>query len=147
MGGKYKIAVLPGDGIGREVIPEAVKVMTEVASVITSLSPEIHEFECGGQYYLKNGREWSEEAETFTKNEADAILLGGIGALDSSGNIVRLPDGNLAGYSIVIGLRQELELYANVRPVKLYDGVPTPLANKSPSDIDMVIVRENTEGL
>ncbi len=144
---KYKIAVLPGDGIGREVIPEAVKVMNEAASEITGLNLEIHEFECGGQYYLKNDREWSEEAETFTKNEADASLLGAIGALDSSGNVVRLPDGNLAGYSVVIGLRRELELYANVGPVKLYEGVPTPLANKSPSDINIVIVRENTEGL
>ncbi|MHA1943540.1 MAG: isocitrate/isopropylmalate dehydrogenase family protein [Candidatus Thorarchaeota archaeon] len=147
MGRKYKIAVLPGDGIGREVIPEAVKVLNEAASVITGLNLEIHEFECGGQYYLKHGREWSEEAEDFTKNEADAILLGGIGAMDPSGNVVRLSDGNLAGYSIVIGLRQELELYANVRPVKLYDGVPTPLANKGPHEINMVIVRENTEGL
>lgn len=147
MGRKYKIAVLSGDGIGREVIPEAVRVMTEAASGITGLNLEIHEFECGGQYYLENEREWSEDAETFTKNEADAILLGGIGAVDSSGNVARLPDGNLAGYSIVIGLRQELKLYANVRPVKLYEGVPTPLANKSPNDIDMVIVRENTEGL
>lgn len=146
MGRKYKIAVLPGDGIGREVIPEAVKVLNEAASQ-TGLKPEIHEFECGGQYYLKHEREWSEEAEEFTKNEADAILLGGIGGVDQSGNIVRLPDGNLAGYSIVIGLRQELELYANVRPVKLYHGVPTPLADKGPSDIDMIIVRENTEGL
>ncbi len=146
MGRKYKISVLPGDGIGKEVIPEAVSVMKEAAS-IEKLNLEIHEFECGGQYFLRNNREWSEEAEEFTKTEADAILLGGIGAMDSSGNVVRLPDGNLAGYSIVIGLRQELELYANVRPVKLYEGVPTPLAFKRPEDIDMVIVRENTEGL
>jgi len=146
VGRKYKISVLPGDGIGKEVIPEAVSVMKEAASV-EKLNLEIHEFECGGQYFLKNMREWSEEAEEFTKTEADAILLGGIGAMDSSGNVVRLPDGNLAGYNIVIGLRQELELYANVRPVKLYEGVPTPLAFKRPEDIDMVIVRENTEGL
>ncbi len=146
MGRKYKISVLPGDGIGKEVIPEAVSVMKEAASV-EKLNLEIHEFECGGQYFLKNMREWSEEAEEFTKTEADAILLGGIGAMDSSGNVVRLPDGNLAGYNIVIGLRQELELYANVRPVKLYEGVPTPLAFKRSEDIDMVIVRENTEGL
>jgi 3-isopropylmalate dehydrogenase len=146
LGRKYKIAVLPGDGIGREVIPEALKVLRE-ASVVSGLELEIHEFECGGQYYLKHKREWSVEAEEFTKNEADAILLGGIGGIDKSGNVVRLPDGNLAGYNIVIGLRQELELYANVRPVKLYHGVPTPLANKKPADIDMVIVRENTEGL
>lgn len=147
MGSKYKIAVLPGDGIGREVIPEAMKVLNEATAVITSLELEMHEFECGGQYYLKNDREWSEKAENFTKKEADAILLGGVGAQDPSGNVVRLPDGNLAGYSVVIGLRRELELYANVRPVKLYEGVPTPLADKSPNEIDMVIVRENTEGL
>ncbi|MHA2026649.1 MAG: isocitrate/isopropylmalate dehydrogenase family protein [Candidatus Thorarchaeota archaeon] len=146
MGRIYKIAVLPGDGIGREVIPEAVKVMNEAAS-LAGLQLEVHEFECGGQYYLKHQREWSEEAEDFVKNRADAILLGGIGGTDASGKVVRLPDGNLAGYSIVIGLRQELELYANVRPVRLYPGVPTPLADKSPTDIDFVIVRENTEGL
>jgi 3-isopropylmalate dehydrogenase len=146
VGRKYKIAVLPGDGIGREVIPEAVKVMNEAAA-LSGLEIEIHEFECGGHYYLKTKREWSEAAEDFTKTEADAILLGGVGGIDQSGNVVRLPDGNLAGYNIVIGLRQELELYANVRPVKLYHGVPTPLANKRPEDIDMVIVRENTEGL
>ncbi|MFW9770340.1 MAG: isocitrate/isopropylmalate dehydrogenase family protein [Candidatus Thorarchaeota archaeon] len=146
MGRNYKIAVLPGDGIGREVIPEAIKVLRE-ASTITGLQLDIHEFECGGQYYLEHEREWSEEAEDFTKKEADAILLGGIGGTDQAGNVVRLHDGNLAGYNIVIGLRQDLDLYANVRPVKLYHGVPTPLANKRPEDIDMVIVRENTEGL
>jgi 3-isopropylmalate dehydrogenase len=144
---KYKISVLPGDGIGREVIPEAVAVMKTATSSTSGLEIEIHEFECGGEYFLQNEREWSEEAEDFTKNEADAILLGGVGAKDAEGKIVRLPDGNMAGYSVVIGLRQILDLYANVRPVKLYERVPTPLAEKGPKDIDMVIVRENTEGL
>ncbi|MHA2071660.1 MAG: isocitrate/isopropylmalate dehydrogenase family protein [Candidatus Thorarchaeota archaeon] len=144
---KYKISVLPGDGIGREVIPKAVAVMMTAASGTNGLEIETHEFECGGEYFLKNEREWSEEAETFTKKEADAILLGGVGAKDADGQIVRRPDGNMAGYSVVIGLRQDLDLYANVRPVKLYERVPTPLAEKKPKDIDMVIVRENTEGL
>ena len=147
MGRTYKIAVLPGDGIGREVIPEARRVMVEAFGTSELIDLEFHEFECGGEYFLKTGNEWSEEAEVFTKTEADAILLGGIGAKGPDGNTVRRPDGNLAGYSVVIGLRQELNLYANVRPVKLYEGVPTPLAGKGPSDIDMVIVRENTEGL
>ena len=147
MGRTYKIAVLPGDGIGREVIPEARRVMVEAFGISDFIDLEFHEFECGGEYFLKTGNEWSEEAEVFTKTEADAILLGGIGAKGPDGNTVRRPDGNLAGYSVVIGLRQELDLYANVRPVKLYEGVPTPLAGKGPSDIDMVIVRENTEGL
>jgi 3-isopropylmalate dehydrogenase len=144
---KYKISVLPGDGIGREVIPEAVAVMKAAASSTTGLEIELHEFECGGEYFLKNEREWSEEAEAFTKTEADAVLLGGVGAKDGEGKIVRRPDGNMAGYGVVIGLRQDLDLYANVRPVKLYERVPTPLAGKEPKDIDMVIVRENTEGL
>jgi 3-isopropylmalate dehydrogenase len=144
---KYKISVLPGDGIGREVIPEAVAVLNAVVSGTSGLEMELHEFECGGEYFLKTEREWSEEAEAFTKKEADAILLGGVGAKDADGMIVRCPDGNMAGYGVVIGLRQELDLYANVRPVKLYERVPTPLAGKESKDIDMVIVRENTEGL
>jgi 3-isopropylmalate dehydrogenase len=147
VGRSYKISVLPGDGIGREVILEVRKVMEEVVGPVDDLDLEFHEFECGGEYYLKTGREWSEEAEDFTKTEADAILLGGIGAKGPDGNTVRRADGNLAGYSVVIGLRQELDLYANIRPVKLFEGVPTPLADKGPNDIDMVIVRENTEGL
>ncbi len=144
---KYKIAVLPGDGIGREVIPQAVRVIKEAASVVGGLDFDLHEFECGGEYFLKTGSEWSEKAANFAKSKADAVLLGAVGALDSEGKTVRRSDGHLAGYEVVIGLRQTLDLYANVRPVKLYEGVPTPLAVKGPSDIDMVIVRENTEGL
>lgn len=147
MGRNYKIAVLPGDGIGREVISEVRRVMEEAVTSVDDMDLEFHEFECGGEYFLKTGREWSEEAEAFTKTEAHAILLGGIGVKGPDGNTVRRPDGNLAGYSVVIGLRQELDLYANIRPVKLFEGVPTPLAGKGPNDIDMVIVRENTEGL
>jgi isocitrate/isopropylmalate dehydrogenase len=147
VGRKYKIAVLPGDGIGREVISEVRRLIEQAIIPVENLDLEIHEFECGGEYYQKTGHEWSEEAENFTKHEADAILLGGIGAKGQNGKTVRRLDGNLAGYSVVIGLRQELELYANVRPVKLFEGVPTPLVDKKPKDIDMVIVRENTEGL
>ncbi|MFW9806793.1 MAG: isocitrate/isopropylmalate dehydrogenase family protein [Candidatus Thorarchaeota archaeon] len=144
---KYKIAVLPGDGIGKEVIPEAKRVIVEVFGSSDELDLEFHEFECGGEYFLKTNREWSKEGERFTKNEADAILLGGIGAKGPDGKTVQRSDGHLAGYAVVIGLRQELELYANVRPVKLYKGVPSPLVGKRSNDIDMVIVRENTEGL
>jgi 3-isopropylmalate dehydrogenase len=141
------LAVLPGDGIGKEVIPVAVKVLQAASEGVNGFGLDIEEFDCGGEHYLVNGEEWSEEAEEYVRNEADAVLLGAIGALDSSGQSVKLPDGNLAGYNIVIGLRLRLDLYANVRPVKLYEGVPTPLSGKGPEDIDMVIVRENTEGL
>ena len=81
MGRIYKIAVLPGDGIGREVISEVRRIMEEVVGPADDIDLELHEFECGGEYFLKTGREWSEDAEAFTKTEADAILLGGIGVL------------------------------------------------------------------
>ncbi|MHA2379392.1 MAG: isocitrate/isopropylmalate dehydrogenase family protein [Candidatus Thorarchaeota archaeon] len=144
---RYKISVLPGDGIGKEVIPEAVRVMYAAKEIVGGIHIEDHTFDCGGEYYLREGREWSVDGENFTKSEADAILFGAVGTLDSNGDPVRLPDGNHAGYNIVIGLRLNLELYANTRPVKLYEGVPTPLGEKTHEDIDMVIVRENTEGL
>ncbi len=144
---KYKISILPGDGIGREVIPAALNVLLAAEEKVSGFQLEPIEYECGGEYYLKTGREWSEEAETFTKEKADAVLLGAVGAVGPDGEQVRLPDKNLAGYNIVLGLRFQLDLYANVRPIKLYEGVPTPLAEKTHNDIDMIIIRENTEGL
>ncbi len=143
----YKISILPGDGIGRDVIPQAVRVLDEIQKQVGDFQVETQEFECGGEYYLREGREWSTEAEEFTKKEADAVLLGAIGANEANGKSVRLPNGHLAGYSVVIGLRIELELYANVRPVNLLEGVWSPIKEKTPYDISMTIVRENTEGL
>ena len=61
----YKISVLPGDGIGRDVIPQAVRVLNEVQNLVSGFSTEIREFECGGEYYLREGREWSVEAEEY----------------------------------------------------------------------------------
>jgi 3-isopropylmalate dehydrogenase len=143
----YKIQVLPGDGIGPEVIQEAVKVLKALSSGLSGLNLSFHEFPCGGKYYSETGVEWSGEAEIFARQEADAILLGAVGWEKTPGEPVRRQDGQLAGAAIVLGQRRELELYANVRPVKLYPGVPTPLVGKGPGDIDFVIIRENTEGL
>jgi 3-isopropylmalate dehydrogenase len=106
-----------------------------------------HEFPCGGKYYSETGIEWPGEAEVFARQEADVILLGAVGWEKTPGEPVRRKDGQLAGAAIVLGQRRELELYANVRPVKLYPGVLTPLVGKTSHDIDFVIVRENTEGL
>lgn len=143
----YKIQVLPGDGIGPEVTQEAVKSLETISAKISGFNLDFHEFQCGGKYFLETGCEWSGEAEVFSKQEADAILLGAVGMEKSPGVPVRRKDGQLAGAAVVLGQRRELELYANVRPVKLYPGVPTPLADKQPKDIDFVIIRENTEGL
>jgi isocitrate/isopropylmalate dehydrogenase len=147
MAQSYKIQVLPGDGIGPETITEAVKVLSAVADITPTLELSFHEFPCGGKYYLETGKEWPEEAEVFTNEEADAILLGAVGWERTPGEPVRRTDGHLAGAAVVLEQRKKLELYANIRPVKLYQGVPTPLTNIKPKDVNFVVARENTEGL
>lgn len=140
---KYEIAVLPGDGIGPEVIGEALRAL-EACKALTGVNIETTTFSAGARYFVGKGRrqrEWDEE--TFERcGKADAILLGPIGLPD----VVR-EDGRPVGGDVVFGLRMGLDLYANVRPVKLMNGVTSPLAMKGPKDIDFVVVRENTEGL
>lgn len=139
---KYKIAVLPGDGIGREVVPEAVKVLKAVTEVVSGLNLEFIDVEGGAMYWLEHGKkeEWPEGSYDICK-ESDAILLGAIG-MDA-----RYADGTLVGTKVIFGIRFGLDLYANVRPVKLYEGVPCPILIKDPNQIDFVIIRENTEDL
>ncbi|MHB8604688.1 MAG: isocitrate/isopropylmalate dehydrogenase family protein [Thermoplasmatota archaeon] len=142
---RVKIALLPGDGVGPEVVAEGLKVM-KVAEERFGLSLDFHEFPCGGEYYLKHGREWEPEAFPFCRDEADALLLGAVGWPGAS-----LPSGDIAGAGIVFGCRFGLDLYANVRPTKLYPGVRHKIGERSmqvwdPKDVDFVIIRENTEG-
>ena len=142
----YRIAILPGDGTGREVMVEAQALLTAISST-TSLDFEQMVIPCGGQYFLETGKEWPDGSFEKCRDEADAILLGAIGWPGAV-----CDNGDLAGGQVVLGLRGGLDLYANVRPIKLYDGVRHKVhgdfqqvwqANK----VDMVIVRENTEGL
>ena len=113
---------------------------------------QVEEIPCGGQFYLKHGsRDWPEGAEDACR-KADVILLGAVGWPDAGGAPVTMKDGKMAGYSPVIGNRTRLDLYANVRPVKLYPGVSHRIHGKNrrvwdADKVDMVIVRENTEGL
>lgn len=140
---KYKIAVIPGDGIGKEVIPEAVKSLQKIEELY-SLNFEYINIDAGAQYYLDHGIEW-EDGSFETCSKSHAILLGAVGWPGAS-----LPDGNIAGAGIVFGLRFGLDLYANVRPTKLYPGVLHKIhdENKRVWDkVDLVTVRENTEGL
>jgi isocitrate/isopropylmalate dehydrogenase len=148
----YRIALLPGDGIGIEVMAQARAVLDEIARG-TDLRFEFDEIPCGGQFYLKHGsRDWPEGAEERTA-AADVILLGAVGWPSADGKgPVNMANGQMAGWSPVIGTRMRLELYANVRPVKLWPGVRHRVHGKhvqvwDPSRVDMVIVRENTEGL
>jgi len=143
MSRKYRIAVLPGDGIGPEVIAETVRVLRACEEEVPGLRFQLETYECGARYYVKNGKrsEWDPGAFEECK-KADSILLGAIGLPG-----VTYPDREPVGAKIVFGLRMGLDLYANLRPVKLLQGVEGPLRSKRSDDIDFVIVRENTEDL
>jgi 3-isopropylmalate dehydrogenase len=132
-----RIAVIPGDGTGPEVIREGTKVLTR-ASKVFSFPLSFTQFDWGGENYLKTGVTLPDDAIATLKG-FDAIYLGAIGHPDVKPGILET--------GILLRLRFELDQYINLRPVKLYPNVETPLANKGPADIDFVIVRENVEGL
>jgi 3-isopropylmalate dehydrogenase len=131
----YKIAVIPGDGIGAEVVREGLKVL-EVACKSEGVSYETVSFDIGGERYLRTG-ETLPESVLDELRRFDAIYFGAIGHPD-------VPPGVLER-GILLKLRFALDLFVNLRPVKLYPGVETPLKGKTPEDIDFVVVRENTE--
>src|SRR2546426_722178 len=141
----FKIVLLAGDGVGPEVMREAVKVLKAVESAY-GVSFDLVPFPCGGQHYLETGEEWPDGAFESCK-AADAILLGAVGLPEAV-----LPNGDIAGVGVVFGLRFGLDLYANVRPTKLYPNVRHKIHDGfklvwEPGKVDFVIVRENTEGL
>lgn len=132
----YNIAVIKGDGTGPEVIREGVKVL-ETAAKIYSFSLNFIEYDLGGERYLKTG-EVLPDSVLGELRGSNAIYLGAIGHPD-------VPPGILE-QGILLRLRFELDQYVNLRPVKLYPHVETPLKDKGPEDVDFVVVRENTEG-
>jgi 3-isopropylmalate dehydrogenase len=133
----YKIAVLPGDGTGPEVVREGLKVLNAAANV-AGMKFETETFDFGGDRYLRTG-ETLPDGAVETLRGYDAIYLGAIGHPDVAPGILEK--------GILLRLRFELDQYINLRPVKLYPGVDCPLKDKGPEDIDFVVVRENTEGL
>ncbi|MCL6628873.1 MAG: 3-isopropylmalate dehydrogenase [Armatimonadetes bacterium] len=133
----YKIAVIPGDGTGPEVVAEGLKVLQAVSEV-TGVKYETTEYDWGGERYLRTGNVLPDNAFDEMK-QYDAIYLGAIGHPDVKPGILEK--------GILLALRFGLDQYINLRPVKLYPGVETPLKDKGPEDIDYVVVRENTEGL
>jgi isocitrate/isopropylmalate dehydrogenase len=141
----YRVVLLPGDGTGPEVVREGQKILAALAE--NGSGPwHLESHPGGGRYYQEHGREWEPEAEQAAR-EADAILLGAVGWPG-----VSMPNGDLAGGALVLGLRQRLDLFANVRPCRLYEGVRHKISGGfqsvwSPKNVDMVIIRENTEGL
>ncbi|MCJ7730537.1 MAG: 3-isopropylmalate dehydrogenase [Sedimentisphaerales bacterium] len=130
----YKLAVIPGDGTGPEVIAEAVKVLKTAADRFR-FKVDLAHFDFGGERYKRTGETLPDSAiEELRK--FDAILLGAIGHPDVAPGILEK--------GILLKLRFGLDQYINLRPVRLYPGVETPLKNKGPDDIDFVVVRENT---
>jgi len=133
----YKIAVIPGDGTGPEVVREGLKVLEAVAAR-EGFRYETQTFDFGGERYKRTGEVLPDSAAGELR-AFDAIYLGAIGHPDVKPGLLEK--------GILLRLRFELDQYINLRPVKLYPNVPTPLKDKGPADIDFVVVRENTEGL
>ena len=136
MSKSYRIGVLPGDGVGPEIIREGLKVL-DAASKKTGFKYEKVHYDFGGERYLKTGEIISDSAINEMRG-LDAIYLGAIGHPDVKTGILEK--------GLLLKLRFELDQYINLRPVILYPGVPTPLKDKGPEHIDFVVVRENTEG-
>jgi 3-isopropylmalate dehydrogenase len=132
----YRIGVLPGDGIGPEVVRQALKVLDAVQP-LEGFAVEPVEYPYSGEYYLRTG-ELVPESVIEEWRTLDAVLLGAIGHPDVEPGLVER--------SVILGLRFGLDLYVNLRPIKLYAERLCPLKNKRPEDIDFVVVRENTEG-
>ena len=134
---EYRVATVPGDGVGKEVTAEAVKVM-EAAAGRFGFGVTLHPFDLGGERYLRTG---DVLPDTVLDELAgfDAILLGAVGTPD-------VPPGVLER-GLLLRLRFEFDQYVNLRPVKLYPGVPTPVEGLAPEACDLIVVRENTEGL
>ncbi len=135
---EYNIASIPGDGIGKEVVPEGMKVLRDVA-LKHQFKINFTEYDFAScDYYDKHGKmlpnNWREKL-----NKHDAIFFGAVGMPE------RVPD-HISLWGSLLQFRREFDQYINLRPVKLFPGINPPLANKKPGDIDMLIVRENTEG-
>ncbi|MDR3112328.1 MAG: 3-isopropylmalate dehydrogenase [Elusimicrobiota bacterium] len=137
MAKSYNVALIPGDGTGPEVANEGVKIINAVAKK-SGFVVNFEKYNLGGERYLKTGEVLPNSViEEFKK--FDAMYLGAIGHPDVKPGILEK--------GILLKLRFELDQYINLRPVKLYSNIETPLKDKKPQDIDMVIVRENTEGI
>ncbi len=133
----YRIAVIPGDGTGPEVVAEGIKVL-ETAAKKFNFALNFTNYPLGGEHYKKTGEIISDDTLTSLAR-FDAMYLGAIGHPDVKPGILEK--------GILLRLRFHFDQYINLRPVRLYEGVYTPLKDKGPKDIDFVVVRENTEGL
>jgi len=133
---RLSIALLPGDGVGREVVPAARKVL-EKAAQLHGAHFQFEEYDWGSEHYFRHGAMMPVDALDRLRRH-DAILLGAVGHPD-------IPD-HITLNGMLLPIRRGFDLYVNERPAFLYDGVASPLAGYEPASIDMVVIRENTEG-
>ena len=133
----YRIAVIPGDGIGREVMPEGVRVL-EAAGAKRGLRLQWQEFPWSCDWYKAHGRMCPDDAAEILR-KFDAVFFGAVG------NPAIVPD-HIAVWGLLINFRRWFDLYVNLRPVRLFEGLPCPLAGRKPGDFDYYVLRENTEG-
>jgi 3-isopropylmalate dehydrogenase len=131
---KKRIAIVPGDGIGREVIPQAVKVIQAIGADV-----DLAEFDWSADRYLRDHTTVPADGFAMLARDFDAILVGAFGD-------PRVPT-NIHAKEILLGMRFKMDLYANVRPVRLLDVALCPLKGVEPKDLDFVVIRENTEGV
>ena len=134
---KHRIAVIPGDGIGKEVIPEGVRVL-EAVGAKHGVSFEWQEFPWSCDWYKAHGKMCPDDAPQILR-KFDAVYFGAVG------NPAIVAD-HISAWGLLINFRRWFDLYVNLRPVRLFEGLPCPLAGRKPGDIDYVVIRENTEG-
>ena len=133
----YKIAVIAGDGIGPEVIDEGIKVLNKIATLDGNFQFDFTHFPWGCEYYTKHGKMMADDGIEQLK-EFDAIYLGAVG-------FPGVPD-HISLWDLLLIIRKEFDQYVNIRPIKLLKGAHCPLADVKREDIDMLFIRENTEG-
>lgn len=133
----HRIAVIPGDGIGKEVASEGVKCLKALSAIFENIEFEFKSFPWGSEYYLQHGRMMPEDGLEILK-KFGAIYLGAVGD-------PRIPD-DITLHGLLLPIKFGFDLYVGLRPVYLFRGIESPLTNISPEEIDIVVIRENTEG-
>jgi len=133
----HRIAVIPGDGIGNEVTSEGIKCLKALSEIIENAQFEFQYFPWGSEYYLQNGRMMPEDGLETLKG-FDAVYLGAVGD-------PRIPD-DITLHGLLLPIKMGFDLYVGLRPVHLFSGVESPLVNIAEGEIDIVVIRENTEG-
>ena len=134
---RYRLSIIPGDGVGREVVPEGLKAVRAAADVTGSFAIDTVDYPWSCEYYAQHGRMMDDDAMDRMR-DSDSIYLGAIG-------FPGVPD-HVSLWTMLLPIRQQFDLYINLRPIKLLPGIDGPLRGRRPEDIDMICIRENTEG-